>query len=293
MEKISLLPLKLQFFAEEELSENNAEVAEQQEMAEDTAEVEAQGDVAEETSEEQTANDEHTPATVQSAEDNAKAAAARRQAEREFAERQRQTDAYYATKFAGYENPITHQPIKSEKDYRDALEAQDIVNQNKQLEEKGIDPNLISQIVNKQVENNPVVKQAQQITQQIQQEQANKMLEADLSEISKLDQNIKSFEDIANLPNIADIVALTNQGMNLSTAFKVANLDNLIQGKSAAVKQATINNLKGTQHLNATNSVSVNEGSEVDIPQALLGMWKESFPDKSPSELKKLYNQSI
>ena len=201
MKKISLLPLKLQFFAEEELSENNAEVAEQQEMVEDTAEVEMQSDVAEGTSEEQTANDEQNSTTVQSAEDNAKFAAARRQAEREFAERQRQTDTFYATKFEGYENPITHQPIKSEKDYRDALEAQDIVNQNKQLEEKGIDPNLISQIVNKQVENNPVVKQAQQITQQIQQEQANKMLEADLSEISKLDQNIKSFEDIANLPN--------------------------------------------------------------------------------------------
>ena len=291
--KENYLPLKLQFFAEEELSENNAEVAEQQEMVEDTAEVETQSDVAEGTSEEQTANDEQNSTTVQSAEDNAKFAAARRQAEREFQAKQSQVDNYYATKFAGYTNPLTNQPIRSEQDYRNALDAQEIVAQRQELQEKGIDPDMLSQIVSRQVENNPVVRQAQAVMQDTINKQSNQMITEDIKEIMRIDPNVKSIDDIAKLPNVSQILSLTQTGMRFSDAYKVANMDSLINNKAGAAKQAAINNMKGTQHLNATNNINANNDSSVDIPSSELTNWQDAYPNLSMAELKKKYNQTL
>lgn len=40
------------------------------------------------------------------------------------------------------------------------------------------------------------------------------------------------------------------------------------------------------------NGVSTPDGG-VDIPASEIAMWKDTFPDKSMSELKKLYNETL
>ena len=292
MEK-KLYPLNLQFFADgEELTgANDMDFAEPSEPT--TEEPTPNTEPSEPTGNELTPHDDTPPTPVQSAEDNAKAAAARRQAEREYQEKQKQTDIWYATKFAGYTNPLTNQPIRSEQDYRNALDAQEIVAQRQQLQEKGIDPDMLSQIVNQQVENNPVVRQAQEVMQRTINDQSNQMITEDLKEIMRIDPNVKSIDDIAKLPNVSQILSLTQTGMRFSDAYKVANMDSLINNKAGAAKQAAINNMKGTQHLNATNNINANNDSSVDIPSSELTNWQDAYPDLSMAELKKKYNQTL
>ena len=90
MEK-KLYPLNLQFFADgEELGANETDTADQSEVA--TEEQTTDTEPSEPTGNEPTPQDDTPPTPVQSPEDNTKFATARRQAEREFTERQKSVD---------------------------------------------------------------------------------------------------------------------------------------------------------------------------------------------------------
>ena len=291
MEK-KLYPLNLQFFADgEELGANETDTADQSEVA--TEEQTTDTEPSEPTGNEPTPQDDTPPTPVQSPEDNTKFATARRQAEREFAERQKSVDLEYQRRFSGYVNPLTNQPIRSQKDYLDALDAQEVVKQRQELQEKGIDPDMLSQIVSKQVENNPVVRQAQEVMQQTINNQSNQMISEDIKEIMRIDPNVKSMEDVAKSPNIKQILSLTQTGLRFADAYKVANMDLLINKQSVSAKQSAINNIKGTQHLNATNNISANNDSSVDIPSSELTNWQDAYPDLSMTDLRKKYNQTL
>ena len=281
--KNHLMPLNLQFFGEEEVdvSENSQEVAE----PEDT-EV---SDAVEEPTE-PTEDEESTPEPeVQSAEENARYAAARRQAEQEI----RNRDAEFARRFKDYQNPITHKPILSERDYFEALDAQETLKRNEELRSKGVDPQMFEDMVNRQVANNPVVLQSQAVMATLQQAQIQNTMENDLKAIQKLNPEIKNAEDLTRDPSFGATLEYFNKGLSMPDAYKLANYDKLIANNNASAKQRTLNNLKGTQHLNQTDGLSSNDDGGVDIPQDELGAWKRAFPDLSMKDLKAKYNRTL
>ena len=284
MNKELLLPMNLQFFAEE--GDAGVEVSEVAEPTEDVNEVETS---TEETSTEESAEE---TSNVQSDEENAKYAAARRRAEAEFAERQRREDEEFARRFRDYENPITHKPITSKKDYLEALDAQEKLRAQQELESKGIDPKLFEEMVNRQVENNPYVQQAQVVLEQAKKSQLENAVSEGIKEISKLNPSIKTIDDLMALPNIQTIIDYTNT-LSLADAYKLANFDDLMAGKSASAKQAALNNMNGTAHLNQTDGVTDNNDNEVEIPTNELEQWKRAFPHASAKELRKKYNNAI
>lgn len=277
MRKEYLLPFNLQFFADEETGVKEVESAEPSETVTEKEVVEENEDVSE-------------PEPVQTAEDNAKFAAARRQAEEQLREYQHQKellDAEFAKRFEGYTNPITGQPVKTSKDYLEALDAQQRLETNRRLEENGINPAIIENAIN----NNPVVMQAQEILRMNQIEQAKISMQNDITEISKLDASIKTIDDLGNKPYAQDLISYVNSGLSLIDAFKLANFESLINQKSEASKQAAINQAKGKAHLSATDGIS-NSDELLDIPESDIPKWKAFFPDASMKELKEKYNRT-
>ena len=277
MRKEYLLPFNLQFFADEETGVKEVESAEPSETVTEEEVVEENEDVSE-------------PEPVQTAEDNAKFAAARRQAEEQLREYQHQKellDAEFAKRFEGYTNPITGQPVKTSKDYLEALDAQQRLETNRRLEENGIIPAIIENAIN----NNPVVMQAQEILRMNQIEQAKISMQNDITEISKLDASIKTIDDLGNKPYAQDLISYVNSGLSLIDAFKLANFESLINQKSEASKQAAINQAKGKAHLSATDGIS-NSDELLDIPENEISKWKAFFPDASMKELKEKYNRT-
>lgn len=281
MKKELLLPLNLQFFGEEGESVTESEVAE---PAEDATEASEEESSTEESTEVEESN-------VQSAEENAKYAAARRRAEAEFSQRQQAMDAEFARRFEGYENPITHQPIRNQRDYFEALDAQERL---KELSERGIDPQMFEDMVNRQVQNNPVVQQAQMVMQAAQESQVQNKLAEDMKVISKLNPNLKTAEDVMNLPDAQDLISLVkNNGLSLADAYKLRHMDEILAGKSASAKQAALNTMNGTSHLNQTDSLANSEDGMVEIPQNELAQWKRAFPHATAAELKQKYNRQL
>ena len=274
------MKFNLQFFADEDVS-TGVEVSEVAEPME-VEETDGDGDSVEsETEETENEVDEPEESTVDV---NAIAAAARRRAEAEFKQIQAERDAEYASRFAGYVNPITKQPIRSERDYFDALDAQAQLENEAKLREKGVDPALI----NEMVQNNPLVKQANQFLENAKQQEAMNQIYADVAKLGEFDANIKTFEDVP--PEVLQY-AMTNK-VPLTDAYKVVNFGKMTSAKEDAIRQSAINQTRNKAHLNPMNGVATNDNS-VDIPLELRGMWEQLFPDKSYAERKKLYNEQL
>ena len=243
------------------LSEENGEAAELQESEDQAPEQEEQ--------------------TQPQIDVNAIAAAARRKAEGEMKAR----DAEYARRFGHLTNPETGQPIRSERDYLAALDAQEKLKAKQQLEQSGVDPNLLDQLI----ANNPAVRQAQAVMAQAQQTAMYNQVNNDIAELSKIDPSIVSLETVP--PDV--IQYCINRGMDsLVDAYKVVKFGQVNSTQQAAIQQAAINQAKGKAHLNPVNGVAVQDNS-VEIPQNLRGLWESMFPDKSYEERKKLYNDTL
>ena len=274
-----LLSYDLQFFADEG---ETSEGATEQEAA-DLAENEGEGNETESEGE----KEEPAEPQTQSPETNAAFANMRRQlqeANRKLAD----TDAMFARQFGKYKNPETGEPIRSAKDYYEAMAAQERAAAREQMQQNGIDPGLIDNLI----ANSPAVRQAQAATAELNNYRAQQKLEADYKEILALDPSLNGVDDILNDPSMPLMTEKVAQGMSLVDAYKIVNFDRVFNSKEAAIKQQTINQVKGKNHLSTGASVTVSSDLE-DIPASMLEDFKDRFPEKSPKELKKLYNMAI
>lgn len=292
------LKYNLQFFAEGEgetgveaaaLPENNTEV---DTTSEQTSE-ERTPDESNEAEETGTTGETEETAAPQSPEDNARFAAARREAEaqmRQVRQAQAQLDSQFAQMFGKYKNPVTGQPIRNAQEYMEAMQAQERLQMQEQLKSAGVDP----QVLDKAIANSPVVQNAQRLQEQFQSVQVQNMVAEDFKAIMRLDPTKTSEQDIINDPSYGQALAYVQQhpGVRLSDAYKLVNFDKLKANSTAAAQQAAVNQAKSKSHLKAVNGSAGND-KESDIPAAELSKWQQMFPEKSAKELRATYNRSL
>lgn len=247
---------------EDTLSEENPEPAEQGELQDETEATETE------------------PEQQQTVDVNAIAAAARRKSEAEM----RARDAEYARRFGHLKNPKTGEPIRSERDYLAALDAQEEMKAKEQLQQNGVDPSVLDNFIN----NNPVIRQAQAVIEQQKAQATFSQINADIAELGKLNPSITSLDTVP-----PDVIKFSmDHNIDLVSAYKVVNYGKVSSEQQAAITQQAINQAKGKSHLNPVNGVATPDDG-ADIPQSELDMWKETFPNKSMAELKKLYNKTL
>ena len=275
--KNKLLPINLQFFAEGD--EPDVEIDDGGNDPVDNAEPE--GDL-EEPEEDGESDDE-----PQDSDTNAQFAAARRRAEAEFKAELERRDAEYARRFKDVVNPITGLPIKSEKDYFEALDAQETLRLNEQVQSAGIDPSVIEQMIAR----SPMVAQANMILETQRRNEADRLIAEGVAEISKIDPDIKSVSDIPH-EQMPRIIERVKAGLSLSDAYKIENMDKLIGKSNDAATQRAINNAKNKNHLNTHSGISDNENLQ-EIPSEALEAWKMAYPELSYKELRKKYNDTL
>ena len=273
----NLFDLDLQYFAEGEDAGEN-EVSEPAETTEDETTEETEV----ETSEEETGNAEPEP---QSPEVNAQFAAMRRraeaEAERKYNAKQAQMDAQIAAMCKGITHPTTGRPITNMEEYVDALQIQQRQTQEKELQDKGIDPSLI----NRMIESNPVVMQAQRVIEQSRQTEAEAALQRDMEELSKINPNIKSIQELAALPTFPQMVEYMNKypGMTVVDAYKVFNYE---QSQQAGRQQA-INQMRGKDHLASQGTGVAQKDEYVEVPAEIMSRWKAE--GKTEKQIRDLY----
>lgn len=280
----NLMKYNLQFFSEEGDASEGVTEQEAADLAPETSE--GTEDSGTESVEEEVANPQ-----PQSPDTNAAFAAMRRRAE--AAERRlAAADRMFAERFGQYRNPESGQAIDGFESYINAMDAQTRITDQTQareaFEQANLDPNLIDRMI----ANSPAVRQAQAATAELNNYRAQQKLEADYKEILALDPSLNGIDDILNDPSMPLMAERVAQGMSLVDAYKIVNFDKVFNSKEAAVKQQTINQVKGKNHLSTGAAVNVSSDLE-DIPADMLEDFKDRFPEKSPKELKALYNQVL
>ncbi len=260
--------------------------AEEQEIADPDVTVDTETETVEPTGEVE-------EVATQKSEEDSRFASVRRKAEADAkakydAEAQR-LNAEFKRLFGEYTNPVTGRPIETPAEYIQAIEAQKRASTEAQLKEKGIDPNLINDLI----QNSPVIRQAETVLKQASEAEAQARLDADLKAVGQIDPSIKSAEDIEKLPSYPAILEYVNKGLNLVDAYKLANFSALSEKQANAVRQASINQANSKSHMTPTSGIAVAETDLAPIPEKVLNMWKSAYPGLSISELTKKYNDSI
>ena len=269
--KNDFMKMNLQYFAEEGANE--------QEPAEPVSDTNA----------EEGANEQESAAPVQSVEDNAKYAAARREAEQQARMQQEAVDNKFRELFGDYTNPVTGQHISGVNDYLQALEAQKQLEMQDNLRKSGVDPELL----NMAIQSNPIVRKAEEILANQKEAEQQKMIDSELQEIYAMDASIKSPEDIINMENFEQFRGYVSKGYTFADSFKLANFSKLQQMNSDAARQAAVNQARGVSHMTSTSSVSAPGDNAVDIPANELSFWQECYPNLPMAELKKKYNATL
>lgn len=280
MKEKDLLAMNLQYFAEEDDSADvtEAETVEQPE-----------GETAEAETQETEGVTEEAVAEPQFQSDKANAAFADMRRRMEAAEkRAAEIDAMYAKQFGGYTNPETGQPIRSAKDYMDAMAAQERLQARQKLQENNIDPSLIDNLI----ANSPVVRQAEAQMAELTNMRAQQEVDRDIAEVLKLDPTLTSKDAIMKDPSFPQVLEKVQSGMRLVDAYKLVNFDRLSSSKTAAARQAVVNQVKGQAHLSNVAGLTASDTLE-DIPAAMLETFRDRFPEKTDKELKALYNQTL
>ena len=280
MKEKDLFAMNLQFFAEEGDSTDvtEAETVEQPEGENAEAEPqEPEGVTKEDTAEPQFQSDK------------ANAAFADMRRRMEAAEKKAaDIDAMYAKQFGGYTNPETGQPIRSAADYVEAMAAQERIQARQKLQENNIDPGLIDNLI----ANSPVVRQAEAQMAELTNMRAQQEVERDIAEVLKLDPTLTSKDAIMNDPSFPQVLEKVQSGMRLVDAYKLVNFDRLSSSKTAAARQAVVNQVKGQAHLSNAAGLTASDTLE-DIPASMLETFRDRFPEKTDKELKALYNQTL
>lgn len=276
MENKNLLTLDLQKFTEgdvesQESGENEVETTAESQTEETESEVEETG--------EENGNAEPPKQTD---EENARYAAIRRRAEEDarnkYQSEMNALNQRVAAMCQGVTHPLTGQPITNVNDYMDALQIQQRQANEQELQEKGVDP----QIIDRMIAQNPVVMQAQQVIEQNKMVAAENALQRDLAEITKFDPNIKGINDLAALPNFSEMLDRVSHGMSLVDAYKIVNY-----GKSTdAARQQAINQMRGKDHL-ATQSGVEQDEEYVEVPAEIMSRWKSE--GKTEKQIRELY----
>lgn len=272
----------------------------EQESAEPAAAEETQGATEQEVA--APAGEPDTQTGKQSAEDNAKYAAARRQAEAERdaaieaakrnaqEEAQRTIDEAFAT--AGLVNPYTGNKITSKAEY-DAYKAQyDAAKRDSILSKTG----MSGEEFDGYVDSLPAVKQAKEAEARANRAEAEAReakaradIDGWIKEISALDPAVKSLEDITKQENYQTVYDYVKKGLNLTEAYKLANYDRIGAKQTAAAKQAALNAAGSKAHMTGTKSRG--QGS-LSVPSDEMAMFRLFNPNATDAEITEYYNKA-
>lgn len=276
----------LYFSPDDELAGGNGEIeASNADLSEGT--VDNANEVEESAADDGSATTEEAP-TENEVDMNSIYAKARRRAEEEaekkYQSRIAELDNAFATQFGTYTNPKTGEKITSAMAYLDAVKAQQMAQMEEQLKSNGVDPKLIEDMIN----NNPKIKQAEEVLEKEKQRALNQQIENDIKELHALDESINTLADVP--VEVLEIVR--NKNVSLTDAYKLLNYGKWSKAKADAERQSAINQLKGKDHMKPVNGVATDDNM-VEIPMAQRSLWETAFPDKTWAERTALYNKQL
>lgn len=155
------------------------------------------------------------------------------------------------------------------------------------LKELGIEnPEKFDLYVDELIAKNPTVVQAQRIIEEQVAQERDRVLTEAISEINKLDPDIKTVDDLTKIDNYDEFYDLVQKGYTLPNAYKVVAFDKITANKVAGATQKVITNINGKSHF---QPLSGGNTTEVIVPEDVLASYHKNMPDMSDKEIREHY----
>ena len=269
--------------------------AEEQEVADPAAEADSQEQTVAKTA----AGDQdglNSEQQGQSAEENARYAAARRKAEQERdaaieraradaqAEAQRVLDDTF--RGSGLINPYTKQPIQSKADFDAYKQAFEADQRAKLLKRSGMNEAQFDAFI----QSIPEVRRAKEAETAANRARAEMKVQEQLTEIRKLNPNIQSVRDLTTMESYPQLYAMVQRGYDLADAYRLANFTELSQREAGAARQSAINAVKSKSHM--VPAAERSGGTEVVVPEETKKLYRQLNPGVTDEEIKRHYAKS-
>lgn len=117
--------------------------------------------------------------------------------------------------------------------------------------------------------------------------QREALIQSQLRQISELDPEVKSLEDLTHTEQYGQLYALVRRGYTLLDAYKLANFDRLTRRAELAAAQRYRNALDGVRHLTATRS----RGAGSPVPADVAAQYRALNPGVSDGEIARHYQR--
>lgn len=195
---------------------------------------------------------------------------------------------------AGLKNPVTGEQIATLEDFRKwGREAADARLQ-KDLQTGKLTRETLDQLIAA----HPAVQQAQQLQENVRQQQAQQRsaderarIDGQLAKITEINPKIKGLGDILAMdtaPAFRDNVA---KGMDFYDAYLLANMDAMAEDKARRAVQAAQDKSRGKEHLQATGNAR-GSGS-VSVPHDQMKLYRMMNPKMTDAQIQAHYNQYL
>ena len=218
---------------------------------------------------------------VQSKEENARFAAARRESEAETRTLKNRMMALAKSQgFNSFEELEHH--LKEDK--LNALGQ-------KLYEEYGVEQDAVKPFINDMVNAHPDVIKAREALALSHQQEAQRYVDSEIAKIKEINPDIKSFEDVMALKNFGDIEVLLQKNYTISDAYKIANFNSILEGSGKKVAQQVRNGIDSKNHLSPTKGAGA--GDTVMVPEDIKEQYRVFNPGISDEEILKDYKKSL
>ena len=130
---------------------------------------------------------------------------------------------------------------------------------------------------------------AEKVTQENRRAQMQAQLEREIAQIAAIDPTVQSMDDLVKLESYPKIFERVNQGMSVYDAWRLENMDAILDaGRKGAARQAAANR-DSKDHLKVTKARG--DGGQLKaVPADVMQMYRALNPDKTDEQILKHYN---
>lgn len=196
-------------------------------------------------------------------------------------------EEFFKRQYGGLVNPITGKAVGNEAELAAYQQAMAEAEYNRRVADSGFDPNVLNNLIG----NHPAILSAQRMQQEQQAREAENFAKTQLGNLLAKYPDC-GFTDLNQLEQSeAGRAVLQDWGKtgDLVKAYTANFADEIMQRRTAAAKQGTLNAINGKRHLSPTKGGG--SGGET-MSQEEYKTWKGFFPDASYEEIQKMWKKN-
>ena len=192
---------------------------------------------------------------------------------------------------AGMKNSITGQPITTMEELRDWQRQM----RQAQLEKDLKAGKVTTEGLNQLIEDHPMVQKANEIHRQQEwlqsqqaQAEAKARIEGEITEIGKLDPNIRSVADLLNMPKAKEFYDYVSKGYSFLDSYRLAHFEEITRRNTDAARQQAKASARPKEHLTVTGNPR-SQGA-ASVPADQMQLYRMLNPGVSEADIQKHFN---